>query len=266
MRSGRQVNESARKDTYDLIKKRLFGELCLIAIGLVRIATDNTIRNEFPEIAISLKTFEDSLKNDDAEDVEEALSGLYVRLHNLGSTYTQEEREVIQKKGGYHCYPGGLSPILLARNFISRDSVVVDLGSGNGLQGLLLQQIYPHKKTIQIEISGEMIRVGRLYQNALGIEDKRIEWVNKDILNASYDEADFIYIYRPARPVEGKDLYKSIAGRLLKKEKKTTIFSVADCLAPLIAGSFNICYDDGHLKIFVNYRFSCPFSVSVKKI
>lgn len=234
-------------------------DLSLIAIALAEIASYPLIKEEFPFVINYLGAFKDALTQGNSERIEEALSNLYVTLHSTGS-YTKEERDVLRLKGGYLCYPGGLSPILLARSFINKDTVVADLGSGNGLQGLLLQRLYPHRKTIQIEISKEMIRIGRLYQKALGIKDEKIEWINDDIMNAHYEEADLIYIYRPARPVEGAALYRSIAERLTGLDKKIKIFSIADCLAPLLGKGFTTLYDDGHLKIFVNYEAS--FSIS----
>lgn len=247
------------KGLYDLIKMRSQDDLSLIAIALVEIASYPQIGEEFPFIIKYLSAFKDALYQGNSEHIEEALSNLYVTLHSAGS-YTQEEKETLRLKGSYLCYPGGLSPILLARSFINEDTVVADLGSGNGLQGLLLQRLYPHRKTIQIEIAKEMIRVGRLYQNALGIEEEKIEWINDDIMNASFEEADLVYIYRPARPVEGLALYRNIAERLKGSDKNITVFSVADCLAPYINDKFTTCYDDGHLKVFVNYEAS--FSVS----
>lgn len=247
------------RELYDLIKMRSQDDLSLIAIALAEIASYPPITKEFPFIINYLSVFRDALTQGNSEHIEEALSNLYVTLHSAGS-YTMEERDVLRLRGGYLCYPGGLSPVLIARSFINKDTVVADLGSGNGLQGLLLQRLYPHRKTIQIEIAKEMIRIGRLYQEALGIKEEKIEWINDDIMNAHYEEADLIYIYRPARPVEGADLYRGIAEKLTGLDKKIKIFSVADCLAPLLGKDFTTCYDDGHLKIFVNYEAS--FSIS----
>lgn len=234
--------------------------ISLIASALVKIASDAKIREEFPATIEYLDAFKKTLRQGNNEDIEETLSRLYVTLHNSGSFYTDKEIQMLRLKGGYLCYPGGIYPLFLAGDFITRDTVTADLGSGNGLQGLLLQYLYPHKKTIQIELSREMIRIGKLYQQALGIKEEKIEWINDDIMNASFEAADLIYIYRPARPIEGADLYRNIAERLKGLDKELTIFSVADCLGPFLGEDFNTCYDDGHLKIFVNYEAS--FSVT----
>jgi hypothetical protein len=231
----------------------LNGDLLLIAISLVRIATDESIKTEIPEIDDHLGVFEERLRQD---SIEEAITGLYIILHKTGSIYSEQEKLRIKLKGGYLCYPGGLSPIRIASTFIKGDTIVADLGSGNGLQGLLLQQLYPHKRTLQIEISSELIRIGKLYQNALGIDETRVKWINDDIMNASFEEADIIYIYRPARPAEGCGLYRDIGERLTRQKKDITIFSIADCLSPYLGNNFYTCYDDGHLKIFVNHEVS----------
>jgi len=86
--------------------------------------------------------------------------------------------------------------------FITPDSVVVDLGAGNGLQGLLLQCLSPHRKTLQVELSSEMIRIGRLFQEALGISADRVEWIHDDIVNASIEAADIVYLYARHGPLQ----------------------------------------------------------------
>lgn len=250
MLSGRLEDESIKR-LHDLIRGKSSDRLSLIAMALLRIATSLQIR-EFPGITGSLRAFEEALTQNN-RDLEEATSYLYITLHNVGSIYSEEEKNILRSKGGYLCYPGGFSPLLLAGDFISKDTIVADLGSGNGLQGLLLQRLYPHRKTIQIELSKEMIRIGKLYQKALGIEEGKIEWINDDIMNAHFEEADLIYIYRPARPVQGASLYRGIAERLINSERDITVFSVADCLEPFLKERFFTSYDDGHLKIMVNY-------------
>lgn len=252
MQSGRLEGESIEK-IYKIIRERLPNGLSSIAIALMRIAISSFIMNHFPEVFDSFKFFKEALLKGDTEDLEKALSSLYITLHGAGTFYSDEEKDILRSMGGYLCYPGGLYPILIAGDFVRNDSVVADLGSGNGLQGLLLQWLYPHRKTIQIEISNEMIRVGKLYQKALGIDEVKVEWINDHILEAPFEEADLLYIYRPARPVEGEALYRGIAERLLNSKKAITIFSVADCLAPFLNDSFKIHYDDGHLKVFINY-------------
>ena len=231
-------------------------DLYRIASALMRIASDPAVRDEFPWVIQYLNTLTGAIKENNIGHVEDALLSLYINLHKAGSIYTEEERQRLRLKGGYLCYPGGLSPLRLASEFITEETIVADLGSGNGLQGLLLQELYPHRKTIQIEIARELIRIGKLYQRVLGIMDEKVEWINDDIMNAHYEEADLIYIYRPARPVEGAVLYRSIGENLSRLNKKVTIFSVADCLAPFLNERFTIHYDDGHLKIFVNYEVS----------
>lgn len=242
------------------IKSGLLNNHSFIASALIKIASDAKIREEFPVTIRYLDAFKKAIEQGSGEDIEETLSRLYVTIHNAGSFYTDKEMQVLRLKGGYLCYPGGIYPLFLAGNFITRDTITTDLGSGNGLQGLLLQHLYPHRKTIQIEIAKEMIRIGKLYQKALGIKEEKIEWINDDIMNASFDEADLIYIYRPARPTEGAGLYRSIAERLKCSDKNITVFSVADCLSHFLGDKFTTCYDDGHLKVFVNYEAS--FSVS----
>jgi hypothetical protein len=130
---------------------------------------------------------------------------------------------------------------------------VADLGAGNGLQGLLLQCLCPHKKTIQIELSAEMIRIGQIFQQALGVSADRIEWIHDDIVNASIETADFIYLYLPAKPLGGgKEVYDAIAHKISTMKKRVVIFSVADCLSQFTDRQFSVSYMDGHLTCFVH--------------
>ena len=143
----------------------------------------------------------------------------------------------------------------MAKKFIKPESIVADLGAGNGLQGLLLQRICPHRKTLQIELSSELIRLGKIFQESLGISSDRIEWIHDDIVNVSIDTADFIYIYRPAKPIDrGRELYQSIARKLSAGNKPLIIFSVADCLAAFLDKRFSVFYTDGHLTCFIKNR------------
>lgn len=97
-----------------------------------------------------------------------------------------------------------------------------------------------------------MIRVGRIFQQALGINADRVEWIHDDIVTVSIETADFIYIYLPAKPLEGgKEVYEAIARKLSTGRRPLVIFSVADCLAKFLNSQFSIFYTDGHLTCFV---------------
>jgi hypothetical protein len=232
-------------------EKFLERQMASIAGALLELATNEAIRSEFPGLDRYARGFIAAMEEDDPETIEYALLNLYIQLHIAGSEYSPSERKLLYSKEGYSCLPGGLSPLIRAEPFIRPESIVADLGAGNGLQGLLLQRLYPHKKTLQIELSSEMIRVGRIFQKALGISDDRIEWINDDIVNIGIEDADFIYIYRPARPSEGGvELYRAMAQKLASVRKHLVIFSVADCLAQFLDKGFSIFYTDGHLTCF----------------
>lgn len=234
------MNQKSRKQTSIVIE------------SLLQLATDSLVQAEIPELGWYEKNLSHALREKRPSSLESALLTLYERLHRAGSVYSPCERKILAEKKGYACYPGGLSPLLKAVQFIRPASIVADLGAGNGLQGLLLQCLSPHQKTIQIEISSEMIRVGRIFQRALGISDNRIEWIHDDIMNASIETADFIYIYLPAKPLGGgKEVYEAIAHKLSMMNRPLVIFSVADCLAKFLSGQFSIIYSDGHLTCFV---------------
>jgi len=229
-------------------------QIAIIVQSLLKLALNDVVQKELPDIDKYAKNFMTEREKGDLTSQEYALLYLYANLHSAGTKYSPSEYELFKKRNAYSCHPGGLSPLILAEHFISPGSVSADLGAGNGLQGLLLQCLYPHRKTLQIEISTELIRVGRIFQKILGISDDRIEWVHDDIINVSLEAVDFIYLYRPIRPLEGgKEVYHIIANKLSAINKSFVVFSVADCLAEFLDKRFSIFYSDGHLTC---YEFS----------
>jgi SAM-dependent methyltransferase len=226
-------------------------QLSVIRDSLLRLAADPTVQEELPEADLYGKNLKGALRDGDLSLIERSLLDLYELLHRAGSTYSTGEKTLLAKRKGYACHPGGLSPLVKAVAFLKSDSVVADLGAGNGLQGLLLQRLCPHRKTIQVEISSEMIRVGRIFQRSLGIGKDRVEWVHGDIVNAPIEMADFVYTYLPVKPVgEGKEVYEAIAHKLGVMKRGLVVFSVADCLSKFLDGRFSIFYTDGHLTCF----------------
>jgi len=187
----------------------------------------------------------------DVEGREEALIHLYLCLHAAGTVYQSWEAETLSGWSGILCHPGGLLPLLLADHLIDATSTTADLGAGNGLQGLLLQVLCPHRQSLLVEISEQMIEVGRLYQRALGIGADRVLWMHQDIAGADTGAADLIYLYRPARPMEnGNKLYRILGEKLSSRTRALTIVSMADCLGPFLNPEFGILYHNEFLKIF----------------
>lgn len=228
-------------------------QMATIAQAILKLVTNGAVRAEVPDIDQYVRNFMTAMGDEDPSAVEHALINLYIRLHSAGSKYSPSELKLLKSKHAYLCHPGGLSPLVMARPFIRPESIVADLGAGNGLQGLLLQRLYPHKKTLQIELSAEMIRVGQIFQQVLGISNDYIEWINDDIVNVSFETADFIYIYLPAKPIGGGyELYQAIARKLTAANKPLVIFSIADCLAGFLDKRFSIFYTDGHLTCYSN--------------
>lgn len=185
---------------------------------------------------------------DDAEALEEALLTLYAHLHGHEAPYTTEERRRVDEIGGYWCHAGGLSPILKAGEHLRADSVSADFGAGNGLQGLLMQVLQPHRLTVQIEISSRMVEAGRELQAWLGVPTDRVRWVVGDVLDHSPEGLDFIYLYRPVRPVgEGRLFYERFVAAIEEQQREVVIFSIADCLREFVSERFEVFYGDGHL-------------------
>ncbi|MBT3223642.1 MAG: hypothetical protein HN348_31610 [Proteobacteria bacterium] len=195
--------------------------------------------------------FIDATSSGNLDLVEEAFLALYCHIHGYEVPYTDAERSRVTATAGYLCHPGGVSPILKAAPHIHGHTVSGDFGSGNGLQGLLLQYLFPHKKAVQIEISSRLTEVGRQLQSWMGIDDDRVEWLDRDIMEVSPTKMDFVYLYRPVRPIaEGKLFYEQFAAALETAPREVVVFSVADCLGSFLSPAFERFFHDGHLSCF----------------
>lgn len=208
--------------------------------------------NDFAHYVEYKESFLACAEGNDSGALEEAFLNLYAYLHMHEARYTEEERRLMDEAGGYWAHAGGLSPILKAAPWIHPDTVSADLGAGNGLQGLLLQYLYPHQKTVQIEISSRMIEIGKRLQAWVGVPNKSVEWVTGDVCAQSLEGVDFFYLYRPVRPSteKGRAFYRNLADLLERSPGQVVIFSVADCLKDFLSPQFEIFYNDGHLTCF----------------
>lgn len=206
----------------------------------------------FPRFNELRSSLESAVMKGGAEELEDAFLELYAHLHMNEAPYTSDERRRLDTAGGYWNHAGGLSPILKAQPFIGPETVSADFGAGNGLQGLLLQVLYPHRKTVQIEISDQAVNIGRQICEWLRVPGKRIEWIVDDILNVPITGYDFIYLYRPLRPEgRGLDFYSRFAREVESEDQPPVIFSIADCLKDFLSEDcYEIVYGDGHLTCF----------------
>ena len=187
----------------------------------------------------------------DTDEIEECFLALYAHLHMNQAPYSVDERRRMDAAGGYWNHAGGLSPILKAEPWINPDTMSSDFGAGNGLQGLLLQVLYPHAKTVQIEISARMAEIGEGLREWLGVSSDRIGWIVGDVLEIPATGYNFIYLYRPVRPDgPGRDFYTRFAREVESEEQPPVIFSIADCLRDFLSDRYEVFYGDGHLTCF----------------
>jgi hypothetical protein len=222
---------------------RLFGFL----------AADKEFVEMYPEFTSLWSGLTGDLDQGDPEKVEDGLTRIYCYLHGKDSAYTQEDRKEFDQYGGYWCHAGGLSPLHRAGPYITPSTRLADYGAGNGLQGLLFQYLYPHKKTCQIELSSKMIENGKRLQAMMKVPAERVEWIHKNVVEVRPCDFDFIYIYRPVRPQGvGRTFYKDFARELDDVSHAVTIFSIADCLKDFLSSKFKVFHDDGHLTCFTN--------------
>jgi len=205
----------------------------------------------FPDFSLLRDRLARSIELDEPEEIEERFLELYAHLHMNQAPYSEDERRRMDAVGGYWNHAGGLSPILKAAPWIDESTVSADFGAGNGLQGLLLQVLYPHARTVQIEISARAAEIGDELRGWFGVPSDRIEWVVDDVLNVPASGYDFIYLYRPLRPEgPGLDFYTRFAHEVEAEENPPVIFSIADCLRDFLSDRYEIFYRDGHLTCF----------------
>lgn len=187
----------------------------------------------------------------DPLDVEARLLELYAHVHMNEAPYSASERRRRDEAGGYWNHAGGLSPILKAAPWIGPNTVSADFGAGNGLQGLLFQILYPHARTVLVEISSRMAEIGEQLREWLGVPAQRVEWIVDDVLAVPAKGYAFIYIYRPVRPTgPGRDFYTRFAREVESEPNPPVIFSVADCLRDFLSERYEAFYGDGHLTCF----------------
>jgi len=254
------MKKPSRKSCYDhllqlLAKLELSGAETRRMVELIRLLAalppPPDPGGHFPRYAALQESLRQAIAGDDADIVEEAFLGLYAHLHMHESPYTKEERARLDETGGYWSHAGGVSPLVKAAPHIRPDTVSADYGAGNGLQGLLLQKLYPHSKTIQIEISSQAVAIGRRLQHWLDIAEHSVDWIVGDVLDHPPLNVDFIYLYRPVRPVgEGIRFYEMLADTVSQSPTEVTVFSIADCLKDFLPPDFDRFYYDGHLSCF----------------
>lgn len=226
-------------------------QMSIIAAALLELAADASLQGLFHDLKPAVYALIAAVEEGNHEATESRFIQMYTILHGAGQNYSKDEMQLLRQQSGYGCSAAGLSPLLHAVNFVKPRTISADLGAGNGLQGLLLQRLFPHRKTIQIELSGSLIETGRLFQRVLGIGEHNVEWVHADLTEAPLCGIDLIYLYRPARPQGGGiELYSRIAGRLGECPGPFVIFSVADCLGQFLDKRFSMFYYDGHLTCF----------------
>jgi hypothetical protein len=208
----------------------------------------------YPDLGFLFNRFLERLHEGDREGVEDGLTMIYAYLHGADSGYLPDERKELDSLGGYWCHAGGLSPLWRAAPWIRRSTRSADYGAGNGLQGLLFQALYPHRRTTLIELSGPMVRKGRRLRELMGVPAGSVHWIHASVTEVPPEEFDFIYLYRPLRPEgeEGRNFYEWFARRLVGVGHEVTIFSIADCLKDFLAPPFTPFYDDGQLTCFTN--------------
>lgn len=232
-------------------------ESLVLEESLMTIATNPVVLGAFPSIDTSVRYYERVRMSDDVSEREYGMLKLYLALHGLGSEYSDEQKQRLKKLAGITNLPGGMMPVVAASVLIGPDMVSMDLGAGNGLQGLLMQCLCPHKKCVQVELSSHMIDVGLMFQEALNMPSERIEWVCGDIAAQPLTDLDFIYMYRPLKPyAEGAGIYESVARKLGHAGRDLIVLSVADCLGQYLGEACTEFYSN---EFFTCYRCARDF-------
>ena len=205
----------------------------------------------FPDYTRLRDRLAHAVEKNGPEEIELRFLELYTHVHMNEAPYSRSERRRMDAAGGYWNHAGGLSPILKAGPWIDAGTVSADFGAGNGLQGLLLQVLYPHARTVQIEISARMKDIGEGLREWLGVPGDRVEWAVDDVLDVPAVGYSFIYMYRPVRPDgPGREFYTRFAREVESETEPPVIFSIADCLRDFLSDRYEVFHGDGHLTCF----------------
>lgn len=218
--------------------------------ALITLARHPDVQRLAPEVRDWEAHLRSARSDNDVDEQEYALLELYRTLHTAGAGYTPSEKTQLESQKGLHGLSGGLMPLLMAKELITPETRMADLGAGNGLQGLLLQCLAPHLHTLQVELSDSHLEAGRLFQKVLGIPEKQITWLHGDLFNSDLTHTTLVYLYRPVRPSETTaPLYKKLADTLSAIDHPIHLVSVADCLTPHFDLPVTPLYADGFLTI-----------------
>jgi hypothetical protein len=239
--------------SFEYLTKDLFNEKMILEFEnvLIKIASFGAVYNICPDSVLLKNQLLYAKKNNDTDKRESLLIELYLALHKAGAGYSRSENKVLENKKGLKWLPGGLMPLVFASFIIKPGDVFIDLGCGNGLQGILLKMVAPHKKTRQIELSKKYLETGNIFVEALGLDKPGFSFENNDIGAVDVSDADFIYMYRPARPMgEGKLFYENLAEKFSRIKKNFYLLSVADCFEPFIKSKYIKIYSNDFLSIF----------------
>ncbi|MGM0418988.1 MAG: hypothetical protein ACQEQS_09715 [Thermodesulfobacteriota bacterium] len=239
--------------SFEYLTEDLFNENMILEFEnvLIKIASFRPVHQISPESALLKNQLLYARKNNETDKRESLLIELYLALHRSGAGYSRSEDKVLENKKGLKWLPGGLMPLVFASFIIKPEDVFIDLGCGNGLQGTLLKAVAPHRKTRQVELSKKYLETGKIFVEALGLDQSGFSFENNDIGAADISDADFIYMYRPARPMgEGKLFYENLAEKFLSIKKNFYLLSVADCFEPFIRSKYIKIYSNDFLSIF----------------
>jgi len=229
----------------------------VIETSLLRLSSAPEVAGLVPKAPLLADRLRDCARHAGLDERELALSSLYLTLHSAGAQYMPEEDEILARAHGIPKQPGGMTPILLSAPFVKPESTVVELGAGNGLQGLLLQSLARHAQTVMVEISGSLIETGRVLQRAMGLKDESVRWHHADLLEADLPALvggppDLLYMYRPVKPAgRGRRLYERIAEWIQEWPGGQAIMSVADCMSPFLGPGVKKLYEDEYLSVYM---------------
>lgn len=241
------------KKSFINFKDNIFDEKKIVQIEkiLIEISNDEKVSTEIKNAKYFGNELKSAAEDNNIEKREELLTDLYLLLHRYGAGYSSNEKKFMERSRGLKWLPGGLMPLVLGSYLMRSDFEFCDLGCGNGLQGFLMQALCPHKKTRQVEISESYLKSGNIFLNPLKIDKKKTSFENTDIKDFEMNDTDFVYMYRPARPMgEGAVLYKNLADKFFLNKKNFYLLSVADCFEPFIKGKYEKIYQNEFLSIF----------------
>lgn len=180
-------------------------------------------------------------------------------LAKQSSPYHTYKKDLQSKNRSLLDIPYGETPLVTIRRIVnafglSPEHKVLELGCGRGRVAFwLATQV--GCQTIAIDQVDEFIEKARFIAKSCGIRETELQFIHGDILEAPFEEVDFVYLYGTGF---GDSFYERLILKLHQLEKVPPIITIAGPLSEysdsfLVAHQINVAFPWGWTGAYLNY-------------